>query len=429
MIKKIAVGELEVGMYVSDMNTPWINHPFLTGNRVITKAAEIEALSRYGLSEVYIDTSKGRDSGRAQSAAEADNKLAREMTQAVSKIEPSPAPILRAAEKAKPALASLREELPRAQLLFLEARTEAHRLLTEVRSGKPVDAEQAVKVVDGMISSIFRNPDALANLSRLKSFDDYTFHHSVNVAVLSILLGKNLGLTSEELRKLGIGAILHDVGKMRVPQEILHKPGKLTAPEYETMKTHTLMGAKLLLQADGLSADCSAVTLNHHERYGGNGYPQGSQGMKIGKFGLISAIADVYDAMTSDRVYCKGVASHIALRKVYEWSKSEFHPIYAQKFIQAIGVYPVGTVVKLDTGELGVVFLQNRSNLLRPWVRLFRDQYGHDYPERFEVDLLDRSKTSFGEFSRSIAEVIDAKAQGINVAESLEFDQAANFGS
>jgi putative nucleotidyltransferase with HDIG domain len=280
-------------------------------------------------------------------------------------------------------------ELERAKEVYSEAKVLVKDLLQNARMGRAVDGEGAARVVDNMVDSIFRNGDALSSLSRLKSYDDYTFQHSLNVSVLALTLGRHLGLVKGELRRLGIGSLLHDVGKMRVPEAILNKPGRLTDEEFAVIKTHSLHGAKILMQTEEIPDECATVALNHHERFNGRGYPRGLEGLAIGKFGLISAIVDVYDAITSDRVYHQGMPTYQAMQKIYEWGKTDFYPVYVQKFVQCVGIYPIGSVVYLDTGETAVVARQNRDQLLRPWVKVVRVADGAPLAQPFEADLTD----------------------------------------
>lgn len=404
MIKKIRTEDLQVGMFVDDFNVPWMDHPFLTSKRLLKKAKDIQVLVDQRIEEVYIDTEKGRDSAKAVSATEADDEVRRELA------APTPPPETDPTADVAGDTTPFGQEVRRARAVYGQAKSLVQDLLLDARLGNSLDGERAVAVVDEMVDSIFRNQDALASLTRLKSFDDYTFQHSVNVSVLALALGRHLGLVKGELRRLGIGAILHDVGKMRVPEEILHKPSRLTDAEFTVMKTHPLHGAKILMSTRALPEDCSSVALNHHERFNGVGYPRGLSGLAIGKFGLISSLADVYDAITSNRVYHTGMPSHQAVQKIYEWTKTDFYPLYAQKFIQCLGIFPIGSVVRLDTGEVGVVARQNHDQLLRPWVRIVRGSV-----VVFEVDL--RAPDPKGEkpFARTVSSALDPAAAGFDV--------------
>ncbi len=417
MIKKIRVEDLEVGMFVDDFNTPWMDHPFVTNKKRIRSAKEIDLVRAHNILEVYIDTEKGPDSSRAAPGDEADAGVQRDMERDLA----AGAPARTAAEAAAgPGDATtFREELGQARRVYAEAKGMVKDLLLDARLGRSLDGERAARVVDTMVDSIFRNRDALSSLSRLKSFDDYTFQHSLNVSVLSLSLGRQLGLIKGELRRLGVGAILHDVGKMRVPEEILNKPGRLTEAEFEVMKTHSLHGAKILMETKEIPDECAAVALNHHERFTGGGYPRGLEGLAIGKFGLISAIADVYDAISSNRVYHTGMPSHAAMQKIYEWGKADFYPLYVQKFIQCLGIYPVGSTVRLDTGEAGVVCQQNHAQLLRPWVRLLLGPGDQPLPSPVDVDLTEPDPRGARPFARTVTETVDPAQLGVDVEAAL----------
>jgi putative nucleotidyltransferase with HDIG domain len=396
-----------------------MDHPFLSSKKKLKSANEIDLLRSHRISEVYINTERGKDSHRAVSAREAQDELQSEMSAQVLQrsTEPSPSPVDDIPYRA---------ELARANKVYSEAKTAVKSLLQDARMGKPVDGEQAARLVDNMVDSIFRNQDALASLTRLKSFDDYTFHHSLNVGVLALTLGRHLGMVRGELRRLGIGAVLHDVGKMKVPGEILNKPGRLTDEEFSVIKTHSAHGAKILMEAQDVPDECSAVALNHHERFNGGGYPRGTQGVGIGKFGLISAIVDVYDAITSDRVYHKGMPNHQGLQRIYEWSKTDFYPIYVQKFIQCLGIYPIGSPVMLDSGEVAVVYRQNHAQLLRPWVRIVRAPSGETLPRAVDVSLAEADPAGERPFSRTVASVLDAGEMGLDVESFLQPEETRN---
>lgn len=415
MIKKIRTEDLEVGMFVDDFNVPWLDHPFLSSKKKLTGPKDIDLVLQHGIREVYIDTSRGLDSAKAVASQEAQAEVRRDMDRDLE----APA----AAEEEGPLEAGdttpFAQEFRQAKKVYAQAKVMVKDLLQDARMGQSIDGERAAAVVDGMVDSIFRNRDALSSLSRLKSFDDYTFMHSVNVGVLALSLGRHLGFVKGELRRLGIGAILHDVGKMKVPELILNKTGRLTDEEFAVIKTHPLHGAKILMDTKEVPDDCSAVALNHHERFNGRGYPRGLQGLTIGKFGLISAIVDVYDAITSDRVYHQGMSSHQAMQKIYEWSKNDFYPIYVQKFIQSVGIYPVGSVVRLDTGEVGVVSRQNQNALMRPWVRVLKVATGDPVAKPFDADLTVPDPAGAKPYARAIAATLDPAAAGVDVGAVL----------
>lgn len=422
MIKKIKVEDLQLGMFIDDMNAPYTDHPFLTNKKRVKSVKEIDLLLKHHISEVYIDTEKGLDSPRAEALDEADARVRDAMEEEI--LIPAQAAVDLEEEKFvqadRPAeLAGFREELQKAKEVYGEAKVLVKDLLQEARLGRSVDGEKAQYVVNSMVDSIFRNQDALVSLSRLKSYDDYTFQHCLNVSVLTVALGRNLGLVKDELRRLGVGAILHDIGKMQIPEEILNKPGRYTDEEFAIMKQHTLKGASILMNAADVEKESAAVALNHHERYSGKGYPRGLVGLSIGKYGLISAIVDVYDAITSDRVYHKGLPSYQAIQKIYEWGATDFYPVYVQKFIQCLGVYPIGTVAELDSGELGVVYSQNHNDLLHPWVRIIRSAAGEPHPSPIECDLREQDPKGAKKYLRSVKNVLLPAQCGVDVEKVL----------
>jgi putative nucleotidyltransferase with HDIG domain len=406
MLKKIRVEDLEPGMYVADFNTPWLLHPFFPNRITVRSARDIEQMLRCRMTEVYIDTARGADSGKAVAAEEAEQELGARMREEV--LEPAtPEPV--------PSPVPFEAEYRRARELYDEAKSCVEQQFDEVGRGRRADGEVADRTVGDLIASIFRNRDAMLSLARLKSFDEYTFHHSLNVAVLALNLGVQLGILDRELQRLGIGALLHDLGKVRLPGGLVQKQGPLDSREYEVVKTHSLHGARILLESGSIPEDCAAVPLGHHERYDGTGYPRCLTGAGVGKFGLITAIADVYDAMTTDRPYQKAMASTHALRRLYGWAGTHFHPVYVQKFIQCVGIYPVGTAVHLSSGEVGIVVRQNRDSLLRPWVRLARSARGVPLRRPADVDLRDPDPRGEAPHARTIVQVVDPRSADLDV--------------
>ncbi len=427
MIKKIPSDKLVPGMYVTDFNTPWFNHPFLTSRRKIRSVRDVQKILDHGISHVYIDTSKGPDSVHAAAAHEYDQDLDRRLREeAEAALErPAAGPAAEtdapgAGDPAEPAGAEpaptdpFDVELERARALYDEAKRVVRSLFDGVARGEPVDGAQAHAVVEDMVGSIFRNRDALISLSRIKNYDEYTYEHSINVAVLSLNLGASLGILDEELKRLGVGALLHDVGKLEIPPELVKRQGPLDPDEFEVMRSHAARGARQLLEAHDVHDASAAVALNHHERWDGSGYPRGLERASIGKFGLVGAVADVYDAMTTRRPYQAALEPAQALRRLFEWAGSLFHPLYVQRFIQCMGVHPIGTVVVLDTGEVGVVVRQNRNHLLRPWVRLVTTPDGRPLPSPVDVDLSVTVPGDDTAYPRTVERVLDPSAAGFD---------------
>jgi HD-GYP domain-containing protein (c-di-GMP phosphodiesterase class II) len=437
MLRKIRIDELKLGMVVEKMDRSWLEHPFLTNRKKITSAGHIDRLREYNITELYINTEVGDDVADPDSyvgpgeepgpdAAPADSPAPDPVVVVTSPAPPPPPPEAAAPPNGAPALptnldAPLKEEIPlhveieAAKVAQKEAHSVVNEVLHNVRLGKNIESEKAGKAVNHMIDSIFRNMDALASLTRIKGYDEYTFVHSVNVCVLSLTLGRTLGLDREELQSLGMGALLHDAGKMKVPPEILNKPGKLTDVEFAEMKKHTLYSVEVLDLTEGITDESKAVALQHHERFSGAGYPGGLAGETINRCAQIAAIADTYDAMTTTRVYSKPMSPPEGIRRIYDLSKTEFNPIFAQRFIQCLGIYPIGTTVQLDTSEIGIVLTVNHDKILRPKVLLICRDERRRLPAPLEVDLTEPAAPGSPRFKRTIAKPVDPSQFGIEV--------------
>jgi putative nucleotidyltransferase with HDIG domain len=286
-----------------------------------------------------------------------------------------------------PRRASATEEMDRAKKIHAEAHKIIHNIMQDVRLGEQVKLEKVEPVVEQMTESILRNGGALLSLCRVKNKDDYTFLHSVSVCALQVSFCRALGMDAATLHLAGIGGLLHDIGKVKVPDKILNKAGRLTDEEFKVMKCHVTESKQILDQTMGISEISIQVAYQHHERHDGSGYPEGLKGEAISQMGKMAAICDVYDAITSDRVYHKGLPPHEALRKIFEWSKFHFDPALVQQFLRTIGIYPVGTLVMLESGRLAIVLEQGEGNLLQPTVKVIYDSRRQQYVEPKMVDL------------------------------------------
>jgi len=282
---------------------------------------------------------------------------------------------------------SFDEELAQAQKVRTEAESLVRDFMGRVRIDGNIMPGRVNDTVGRMVESVFRNQDALASLSRLKSRDDYTFGHCVNVCILSLAIGRHMALDSAELNRLGVGALLHDIGKMLVPDEILKKPGRLTDAEFGEMQRHTSLGCELLYKTNEIAEDSRLVAMHHHERFDGSGYLDGISGNDIHLFARIGAVADVYDAMTSDRVYQKGMSADVALRRMYKLKGVHFDPTLVDRMIKCLGIYPIGTLVELNTGEVAVVSMPNHSDPLKPKVLMLYDRSKKRLPGPMDVNL------------------------------------------
>jgi putative nucleotidyltransferase with HDIG domain len=259
--------------------------------------------------------------------------------------------------------------------------------MEDIKLGKQLEMEKVDHVVGKMVDSIFRNEDALISLGRIKTVSEYTYFHSVSVGTLMITFAKHLGFDYELVKEIGMGGLLHDIGKVNVPVEILTKPGRLFEDELIKIKEHVEHGRVILEQIPEIDETSIYIAVHHHERLDGTGYPNSLKGDQISIFGQMAAIVDIYDAITSDRCYRKGILPTIALRKLLEWSEFHFNKELVQQFVRCMGIYPVGTLVRLSNALLGVVLNHDEKNLLYPLIRVVYSTKEERYIKPFDIDL------------------------------------------
>ncbi|CCO23481.1 HD-GYP domain-containing protein [Maridesulfovibrio hydrothermalis] len=275
-----------------------------------------------------------------------------------------------ASRTAKVAAREMAEALPAARRVHDEALNYARKFIDGVRIGKTIEVEDAVPIIGQVIDSISTNEPAALTLAFLKRYDEYTYTHSINVNLYALLLGKALGLDREQLKLLGLAAMFHDVGKGRIPNKVLNKPGKLTDDEFKVMKSHSLQGLKVLSDVEGLDESVLRGVVEHHERYDGKGYPRQLIGVEIHPFARIIAIADVYDALTSVRVYKEAMTPSKTLSLMYKWKDTDFDSDYFNCFIKVMGIYPPGTMVQLTDERFALVLETNEDTPAKPKVKI-----------------------------------------------------------
>ncbi|MDH5300839.1 MAG: HD-GYP domain-containing protein [Gammaproteobacteria bacterium] len=375
MIKKITVSDLHIGMYVHDLNMGWISHPFATNHFRINHDKDIAKIKSLGVKELYIDMVKGDDIASAINHDTVDKHLEQELT----RIATTPVEI-----RHKILVA---EEMLHAENVHSEAQSAIKHIMADARMGKQMNATQVDKVVSKLTQSILRNKDAVLSLDLIRHRDQYTFEHSVSVAVLLIAFGTELGLSEEKIHHLGMGGLLHDIGKTKIPDGILNKPGKLSDSEFGIVKNHVDYGVQILSGLQGLSSEAISITQQHHERIDGSGYPNRLSGDQISLFGQMAAIADVYDAIASDRCYHRGEPPSSVLKKMLEWSKHHFDENLVHRFIHTVGIYPVGSLVQIEDGHLAVVIERGEKGLLYPVVRCIYDTHQKKHIKPYTLDL------------------------------------------
>lgn len=422
MQRKVNVDDLAPGMYVCALDRPWRETPFLFQGFQITTPKEIALLRQY-CRYVYVDNAlreasgytHGRvwQTGRRPPQIDATQHSARPQLRVVE----STLPQRQRPRFAAKAGTSLEQEVETIRTTHEQATTLIYTIMGDVQLGKSIDTVTAKQVVAAMAKSVLRNPDALVCFTHLKKKDDYTALHCLRVSILALVFGRHLGMDEDMLNVLGLGALLHDVGKMRVPNAILNKPGKLTEREFEIMKSHVPLGVEILQRTNNIPEKAIELTRQHHERYSGCGYMDRLQQDQISQFGLIAAIVDVYDAITSDRVHQKGISPLEAVNKMYDWRGKDFEPKLIEEFIKCIGIYPIGSVVMLNTEEVGVVRTMNREQRLKPQVVVVLRPDKTHYRALRAVDLA-RATAPHGK-PYQITKVLPASQYGIQPVDYL----------
>jgi HD-GYP domain-containing protein (c-di-GMP phosphodiesterase class II) len=362
-------------MYIHDLDCSWMEHPFLRHRFLVTDMDEVAKVHAAGIRRVVIDCGRGLDVDDAPTLEEADAQTELELAELAAR--PLPAP----------PHTTLGDELQRAASIQRQAAGLVRSVMQDARLGKAIELEAVSPVVESITASILRNQGALLSLMRIKTKDDYTFLHSVSVCTLLVAFCRSRKMDDAMIYQAGLGGLLHDTGKALVPDHILNKAGRLTEAEFAVVKRHPRDGYDILRQTPGIGPIPLDITLHHHERRDGSGYPDGQDEHSISELAQMAAIVDVYDAITADRVYHKGIAPVDALRKIYEWSKFHFNPQLAQEFMRCVGIYPVGTLVLLESGRLGVVVEPHETSLLTPKVNVFFHTGSQTYIRPQTVDL------------------------------------------
>lgn len=414
MKKKIEVQDLRKGMYVVELDRSWLGTPFLFQGFEISTDEEISQLRGF-CKHVFVLEEDGVffPVRRAPGPASETHST---ITQYGSS---TPVQFLQSARAQRPPppryadLAPVETELQQAREVERGARETLYTILDDARIGRSIDTPRAKMVVMQMTESVIRNPDALVWLTHLKKKHEYTATHSLRVCVLALTFGRHLGYSADQLNVLGLGALMHDIGKLRVPNEILDKPGALTREEFEIMKTHVPEGLKILENSANIHSAALEVVGRHHERYSGDGYVFGMSGDTIGEFGLISAIVDTYDAITSERAYHRSLSASDALKVIYGGRGKIYHSWLTEQFIQCMGIFPIGSIVEMSNNSVAVVVAANRTRRLRPRIALILSPDRKPYTPAPIVDLMHVTHDQNGQ-PLEIKSVLPAGTFGIN---------------
>ncbi len=383
MLKKIPVSQLRKGMFIHEFCGSWIDHPFWKKSFLVTSQEEFKSILSSKIEELIIDTDKGLDI----------------LVEGEPVPAPQPEPVARAPAEpvVKPAAVvalTMDQELNNASQIVAQSKKAVTKMFQEARMGNAVNVESMQPLVEEISASVNRNSGALIGLARLKTKDDYTYMHSVAVCALMIALARQLQLCEEEVKEAGMAGLLHDIGKMMIPTDILNKPGKLTDGEFVAVKQHPQAGYDMLVRNKDMSAVVLDVVLHHHEKVDGGGYPKRLKDQEISLMAKMGAVCDVYDAITSNRPYKNGWCPAESIKKMSEWSGSHFDERVFQAFVRSIGIYPAGSLIMLRSGRLAVVVEQNDASLLLPKVRAFFSSKSMSY---IAPELIDLTRPGHGE--------------------------------
>ncbi|WP_075184615.1 HD-GYP domain-containing protein [Teredinibacter haidensis] len=360
LIKRIPIDKVELGMYVSDQ-TPGIDKGELRPKGFIRRWETVDKLTNMGLTELYIDTHKGLDSPFTL-----------------------PLPPKNATLQAT---VSLEQEREQAQKVYAEAKNLVNELMNNVKMGKAIDVGPVEGLADDINNSVLNNHNALLCLSAIREKDQYLLEHSINVGILMGVFSRFLGYEQELVHQLVTGALLHDIGKVRVPNHILHKPGKLTEDEWQEMKRHVVYGQETLLKSEGISEVALSICGMHHERLDGTGYPMGLKEFEINSYGKLAAIVDVYDAITASRVYHDGKPPAEAMQLLMDLSNDHLDRDLVLQFIRCMSVYPVGSFVELSNGSAGIVISTHPLEPVQPTVKVIYNVRHNKHEKPSIIDL------------------------------------------
>ncbi|MBX3592034.1 MAG: HD-GYP domain-containing protein [Burkholderiaceae bacterium] len=469
---RLTVDKLDYGMFVAELDRPWLDTPFLLEGLLVQNEPELEALRQY-CQFVYVDLE--RSTGAAAEA------IRDALAQRAAKPRTSPAPIAcrpRALDEAAgsdsdapsalgrlfgwlrgrggrdgatggrdedhrkavsaaelqlpPGMAlqpysepgPIEAELPRATQSWSRGAETLRALMADLRDDTRSDLRDIDKVAEGLVESMVETPDAMLWVARLRDQDRSTYHHCLKVGIYLIALGRHMGFPRHELVRLGQIGMLADVGKIRLPRALLEKPGMLTPAEHAVVRRHVQFGIEALRKSMTLDRIVEQGIMQHHERIDGSGYPQRLKGKDISIFGRMAAIADCFAALISDRPYAKAVSPQEALMQMYQWCGTSFHEPLLEQFVQAIGVFPVGSLVELSNGEAAIVLAHNRVRRLEPRVLVLAGADGALLEKPFERDLLNGPADDAGRPIR-IARGLPAGARGLRPREYYADESAS----
>ena len=418
-VSKLSTDELKVGMYVSKLDRPWLETPFLMQGFLVKTEDDITQLQKFcqhvfideQLSKAPIEQKEGGGSASDKVKAllkETNSKSKKKYSRKdLKKLFPNKT------LKIYETKTDLQQELSSAKKVFNDLSHSISDMMTSIRKGGNIQVSAVKDAVNPMVSSIIRNPDACIWLARMKSQDSYTYKHSMGASVWAVALGRQIGLPPPDLKTLAVGTLLCDIGKLKLSHDLLKKTEKLTEEEFNLLKSHVDLSLTELSNSVGVTQEVIDIVASHHERFNGQGYPNGLSGNEIPIMARIAAIADSYDAMTSQRPYCEAKSPVIAVKELYELRGDEYQPELIEEFIQAVGLYPAGTLVELSSGEVAVVVSENKMRRLRPKILKLLDGNKKPISNSAIINLMDTTVDDEGN-SIEIIQSLEPGSYGIN---------------
>ena len=405
MDRKVNIAYLKLGMYVSSLDRPWIDTPFLLEGFLIKTEEDITVLNKY-CSYVFIDPERSENDSQYVKDAprlKTNSYLERFLQDNKKKIN---------YKNTK----SAKNELPDAKIALESASNQVAHLMESVKEGRNLDIKAVRAVVEPVLDSIIRNSEAYLWLSMMQKKRAYTYSHSVNNCALAIAFGRFMGLPKRDLRTLATGLLMMDMGNVRVPEDLLNKKGRLTEAEYRIVKKHVAHSVDILSETKDITEDVINIALTHHERFDGSGYPNSLMGTRIPVYGRMAAIIDCYDAMTSQRPFSAAKSPYAALQNIYNWRGTAFQPELVEQFLQCMGVYPTGSLIEMTNGEVGIVLAQNATQRMRPKVMLLLDEEKNHLSEYKTIDLTKEYEDSTN-YPLNIYRGLDPGSYGIDPTE------------
>ncbi len=428
---EVGVSDLEIGMFVSALDRPWSETPFPLQGFFIDSQQDIEALRQH-CRHVYVDVYQSRSPKQGRTSRVVVSHARQEGSgrpdQGVGdslkfKLRSGSIGALlfphRKLKKYDDVRGDFQREMSTAKSVHSDLTGAVDAMFAEFHRSNVLNVSGIRATVDPMVDSVIRNPYACVWLARMKSEDTYTFRHSVGASIWAVALGRQLGLPKVDLQRFALGALLFDVGKLRIPAELIRKKDRLSRGEYELLKSHVSLSVEMLGNTGVLHHSVMDMVECHHERHGGHGYPHGLKGDEIPVMARIAGIVDCYDAITSHRPYAEAMSPSQAVKKLYAWRDIDFQAEIVEEFIQAIGIYPAGTLVELSTGEVGVVVAEYRLRRLRPQLLVMLDRNKTPLRDPRSLDLSDVTHDDDGQPLEIVAS-LEPGAFGVDL-ESLTF--------